>query len=199
MKKKDNIIIFLLILILLVTIPSYCNEKPQGGAAVQVEGWSSVDYVFFKQEQDILTKKPGTGPIKIGFTVREVREVMGVPDRIDEEEHIFYYHHSPIYFGADWKVKSWDNRYGNLNVIPEVEAVRPGSHTWKVFQQKGFPIRVKKEGSSHLLEYVDQYIYVNEEWLVEAIQNKKTTEYEMNRTGMSLEDFLKEYREFLKG
>jgi len=199
MKKKDNITIFLLILILLVTIPSWCIEKPQGGAAVQAEGWSSVDYVFFKQEQDILTKKPGSGPIKIGFTVREVREVMGVPDRIDEEEHIFYYHYSPIYFGADWKVKSWDNRYGNLNVIPEVEAVRPGSHTWKVFQQKGFPIRVKKEGSSHLLEYVDQYIYVNEEWLVEAIQNKKTTKYEMNRTGMSLEDFLKEYREFLKG
>ena len=56
MKKKDNITIFLLILILLITIPSYCNEKTQEEASVQAEGWSSVDYVFFKQEQDILTK-----------------------------------------------------------------------------------------------------------------------------------------------
>jgi hypothetical protein len=197
MKKKSHIIMFLLILFLLVTIPTCCNEKPDE-ATVLAEGWSSMDDVFFKQEEDILTKKPGTGPIKIGFTVREVQEVMGVPDRIDEEEHVFYYHHSPIYFGTDWKVQSWDNRYGNLKVIPEVEGVRPGSHTWKVFQQKGFPIRVKKEGCSYLLEYVDQYIYVNEKWLVEAIQNKKIIEYEFDRAGMSLEDFLKEYEEFLK-
>jgi hypothetical protein len=197
MKRKFDIAMFSILFIILVVIPSWCIEQ-SNGEIILAEGWSSVDNVFFKQEQDTLTKKPGTGPIKIGFTVREVQEVMGIPDRIDKEGHIFYYHHSSIYFGADWKVRSWDNRYGNLIVISEVEEARPGSHTWKVFQQKGFPIKVKKEGSSYLLEYVDQFIYVNENWLIEAIQNKKIIEYEMNRTGMSLEDFLQEYEEFLK-
>ena len=88
MKRKFDIAMFSILFIILVTIPSWCIEQ-SNGEIILAEGWSSVDNVFFKQEEDILTKKPGTGPIKIDFTVREVREVMGVPDRIDEEEHIF--------------------------------------------------------------------------------------------------------------
>lgn len=199
MKKEINITIFIIALSMsiLLTIPVYSMEQSHKGTN-QAGGWSSLDYVFYKQEQDLMVKKPGSGPIKIGFTVREVQEVMGVPDLIDEEGYTFYYHHSPIYFGTDWRVRSWDNRYGNLKVLPEVEEIKLGYHIWKVFQEKGFPLRIKKENNSYLLEYVDQLIYLNEMWLVEAIQTKDITEYEQNRANMDMEKYLQEFELFLK-
>ncbi|MDD3656522.1 MAG: hypothetical protein PHI72_07130 [Atribacterota bacterium] len=196
MKKEVRMLVFLFIFFILINIPVYSNEQSNGKSA-PAEGWSSIDYFFYKQEQDLMTKKPGSGPIKIGFTEKEVQEVMGVPDRIEEEECIYYYHHSPIYFDTNWKVKSWDNRYGNLKVLPEAEEVKLGYHVWKVFQENDFPLSVKKKGNSYQLDYHDQIIYVNEGWLVEAIQNKKVTGYEKNRSVIDLQDFLQEFEDFL--
>ncbi len=159
--------------------------------------WSSVDNVFIKKEMDMMVKKAMSGPIKIGFTSKEVQEVMGVPDRIDEEGYVFYYRKSPIYFNDDWKVQSWDNRYGNLDVLEEVVKIKPGSHILKVFEEEGFPLRIKKEDHSYQLEYLDEMVYISEGWQVEAIQPRRVVEYNQERAIMSLEAFLKEFDNYL--
>jgi hypothetical protein len=42
-------------------------------------------------------------------------------------------------------------------------------------------------------------IYLNERWLVEAIQTKNPTEYQSERRLMSLPDFIEELEDFLGG
>lgn len=160
---------------------TYSNELAEKESKL-LGGWSSLDQVFFRQDENLMVKKIGTGPIKIGFTVKEVQEVMGIPDKIDQKEYIFYYHHSAIYFGEDWRVKSWDNRYGNLKVLPEREEIKLGYHISKVFQEKGFPLSIKKIGESYELDYVEELIYLNQRWLVEAIQAKEDPKKEKNKS-----------------
>jgi hypothetical protein len=161
-------------------------------------GWSSVDDIFSKKEINQLVIKPNTGPIKIGFTVKEVREVMGVPDSIDEEGHIYYYRQSPIFFDNEWKVQSWDNRYGNLDVLKEAVKIAPGSHVSEVFKEKGFPIRITKNGYSYQLEYPNEIIYVSNRWNMEAIQYRNIVEYKQDRANMEIEEFLEEFNNYLK-
>ncbi|MFW6149223.1 MAG: hypothetical protein ACOC6D_05145 [Atribacterota bacterium] len=161
-------------------------------------GWSSVDDIFSKKEINQLVIKPNTGPIKIGFTVKEVREVMGVPDSIDEEGNIYYYRQSPIFFDNEWKVQSWDNRYGNLDVLKEAVKIAPGSHVSEVFKEKGFPIRITKNGYSYKLEYPNEIIYVSNRWNVKVIQYRNIVEYKQDRANMEIEEFLEEYNNYLK-
>jgi hypothetical protein len=161
-------------------------------------GWSSVDDIFSKKEINQLVIKPNTGPIKIGFTVKEVREVMGVPDSIDEEGHIYYYRQSPIFFDNEWKVQSWDNRYGNIDVLKEAVKIAPGSHVSEVFKEKGFPIRITKNGYSYQLEYPNEIIYVSNRWNMEAIQYRNIVEYKQDRANMEIEEFLEEFNNYLK-
>ncbi len=192
MKTEQKIMVLVVILVMLLCTSADSSQLVEGEKTTAA-GWSSIDAVFFWQEENLMVKKVGTGPVKIGFTVKEVQEVMGIPDKVDEEEFIFYYHHSPIYFGSNWRVKSWDNRYGNLKVLPEREEVKLGYSIRRVFQEKGFPLSVKKIGHSYQLDYVQQLIYVNERWIVEAVQEKSVAEREKDRTMMSIEDFLSEW------
>jgi hypothetical protein len=161
------------------------------------DGWSSIDNVFSNQEINKLVKKPMTGPIKIGFTAKEVREVMGIPDSIDEEKYIYYYRQSPIFFNESWKVQSWDNRYGNLYVLPAMVKIVPGFHISEVFKLKGFPFRISKIDYSYQLEYPEELIYVSENWNVEAIRDRQAIEYNPNRENMNLENFLAEFKKYL--
>lgn len=161
-------------------------------------GWSSVDDVFSKKEINKLVKKPMTELIKIGFTAKEVREVMGIPDSIDEEGHIYYYRLSPIYFDNEWKVQSWDNRYRNLDVLKETVKIAPGSHVSEVFKEKGFPLRITKKSYSYNLEYPNEIIYVSDRWNVEAIQHRNIVEYKQDRAHMDIEEFLEEFNTYLK-
>lgn len=197
MKNGINMTILLIAIFLLVSISSYSYQYSKNDSP-KPDGWSSIDNVFYKQEKDLMVKKSELEVIKIGFTSEEVQGIMGVPDRIDKEEYTYYYHHSPIYFGEDWRVKSWDNRYGNLKVLPEREEIRLGDHISKVFHEKGFPLRVKMEYNSYLLHYTDQLVYVNERWLVEAIQIKKPIEDNKVRAAMGLPEYIIEFETFLK-
>jgi len=146
---------------------------------------------------DIMVKKPTSGPIKIGYTSKEVQEVMGVPDRIDKEGLVYYYRQSPIYFNEDWEVQSWDNCYGNLDVLEEVKRIKLSSHILEVFEEMGFPLRITKVDDSYQLEYPEEIIYVGVRWQVEAIQTRRVVEYNQERSTMSLEDFLKEFDSYL--
>ncbi len=197
MKRNIGITILVVILFLFLSATVFCNNQEKN-EKTKADGWSSIDNVFYKLEEDMQVKKPGTGPVKIGYTVREVQEVLGMPDRTDEEERILYYRNSPIFFGTDWKVKSWDNRYGNIDVLTEEKEIRLGCHVQGVFQEEGLPLRIKKDYKSYQLEYIDQFVYVNEMWTVVAIQSKNIKEFKKDRNTMDLEDFLKEFKEYLK-
>jgi hypothetical protein len=196
MKKTINFIIFMIILIFTLS-SSVSSNGQNGNEGNMIDGWSSIDNVFYNLEENLLTIKPGSGPIKIGSSAREVQEVMGIPDDIDQVEHIYLYRNSPIFFNSDWKVKSWDNRNGNLKVLPEKEEVKLGDHIQKVFQQKGFPIAIKKDYSSYRLKYLNQIIYLNNQWLVEAIQNTTGSVNNGDNTGKSLEDYIKDFESYL--
>lgn len=192
MGKISKLLLIFIFFLILGSISSLGQEQVQKENTTQA-GWSSVDDVFIKQEKDILVKKPMSGPIKIGFTVKEVQEVMGVPDHIDEEGYILFYRRSPIYFNHDWKVQSWDNRYGNLEVLKDVVKITLGSHILDVFRLRDFPIRIIKMHDHYQLEYSDDLIYIGKKWLVEAIQPKQTIDFHKERETMRLEDFLAEF------
>ena len=197
MQKAVRIMAIFLLFFILFSNSVFSQSQIEKEKEIQ-DGWSSVDDVFSKREINQLVKKPMTGPIKFGFTAKEVREVMGIPDRLDEEGYIYYYRQSPIFFDNEWKVQSWDNRYGNLNVIRDTVKIIPGSHLAEVFKEKGFPLRVRKIGHSYHLEYPDEVIYMNERWNLEAIQSKNVLEYKQKRATMSLEEFLEEFNNYLK-
>lgn len=199
MKKGIKNCVLFLIFFIFITVSFIALGQSQPVDETQTQmGWSSVDDVFIKPEADILLKKPISGPIKIGFTAKEVREVMGIPHQIDEEEHVYYYRTSPIYFNEEWEVQSWDNRYGNLDVQPEIVKIGLGSHILDVFKQKDFPLRIKKMDSGYQLEYPEELIFIGEGWRVESIQAVKEIEYrQMERETMTLNEFLKEFENFI--
>jgi hypothetical protein len=64
-------------------------------------------------------KVPNAPPITIGSYIEDVIKVMGTPESIQISVRSFKYRYSTVYFDDDWKVQSWDNRYGNLKVSLE--------------------------------------------------------------------------------
>lgn len=191
-------IVVLLILFIFGSLQTLGQPKTEDDGQTGI-GWSSVDDVFIKQEKDIMIKKPMSGPIKIGFSSKEVQEVMGIPDRIDEEGHVFYYRHSPIFFNDEWEVQSWDNRYGNLNVLKEVKKISLGSHILEVFEENGIPLRITRIDNSYQLEYPDENIYIGEKWQVEAIHPRNIVVFQKSkRESMSMDEFLNEFESHLK-
>lgn len=190
----------LVIVILLISVICIfaCAKQSQVETKTP-NGWSSVDNVFSKKEIDSKIKKDMCGPIKIGFSAKEVKKVMGFPDKIEEENYTYFYHNSPIFFNNKWLVQSWDNRYGNLYVQEDVVKILPGSHISEVFKEKGFPLRILEENNSYQMEYHDMIIHVNLRWNVEAIQSKKIVQYnKKQRELMDIEEFLAEFADFLQ-
>ena len=197
MQKSIRIMVIFLLFFILSSYSVFSQPPIENEKEIKT-GWSSVDDVFSKKEVNKLVKKPMTGPIKIGFTAKEVIEVMGIPDRLDEEGYIYYYRQSPIFFDNEWKVQSWDNRYGNLDILKENVKIAPGSHISEVFKEKGFPHRITKNGYSYNLEYPSVMIYVSDRWNVEAIQYKTKLAFKQERTNMGIEEFLEEFNNYLE-
>ena len=85
-------------------------------------GFSSVDDVMTAVTINSIGKDPNAPPITIGSSVEDVIRVMGTPESIQISFKSFKYRNSTVYFDDDWKVQSWDNRYGNLKVSLENES-----------------------------------------------------------------------------
>lgn len=84
-------------------------------------GFSSVDDVMTAVTINNIGKDPNAPPITIGSSVEDVINVMGTPESIQISFKSFKYRSSTVCFDDDWKVQSWDNRYGNLKVSLENE------------------------------------------------------------------------------
>jgi hypothetical protein len=84
-------------------------------------GFSSVDDVITAVTINNIGKDPHAPPITIGSSVEDVIKAMGTPEYIQISFKSFKYRNSTVYFDVDWKVQSWDNRYGNLKVSLENE------------------------------------------------------------------------------
>lgn len=84
-------------------------------------GFSSVDDVMTAVTSNNIGKDPHAPPIYIGSSVEDVIKAMGTPESIQISFKSFKYRNSNIFFDDDWKVQSWDNRYGNLKVSLENE------------------------------------------------------------------------------
>jgi len=82
-------------------------------------GFSSVDDVMTAVTINNIGKDPNAPPITIGSSVEDVISAMGTPESIRMPFKSFKYRNSTVYFDDDWKVQSWDNRYGNLKVSLE--------------------------------------------------------------------------------
>lgn len=85
-------------------------------------GFSSVDDVMTAVTINNIGKDPHAPPINIGSSVEDVIKAMGTPESIKISFKSFKYRNSTIFFDDDWKVQSWDNRYGNLKVSLENES-----------------------------------------------------------------------------
>ena len=85
-------------------------------------GFSSVDDVITAVTINDIGKDPNAPPITIGSSVEDVIKAMGTPESIQISFKSFKYRNSTVYFDDDWKVQSWDNRYGNLKVSLENES-----------------------------------------------------------------------------
>ena len=85
-------------------------------------GFSSVDDVMAAVTINNIGKDPYAPPITIGSSVEDVIRAMGTPESIQISFKSFKYRNSTVYFDDDWKVQSWDNRYGNLKVSLENES-----------------------------------------------------------------------------
>lgn len=197
MQRIIKIVFIALLFFSFFSIYVFCQDQQSNQQDAQY-GWSSVDNIFIKMELNKLVKQPMSGPIKIGITEKEVMEVMGVPDRVDEEGYTYYYRQSPVFFDNNWKVQSWDNRYGNLVVTEDTYNIGPGSHIAEVFKEKGFPLRIIKIDYSYQLDYPEEIIYISENWNVEAVHDKQTMKYNPDRNAMHLVDFLAEFQKYLK-
>ena len=79
-------------------------------------GFSSVDDVMTAVAINNIGKIPNAPPFTIGSSIEDVIRVMGTPESIDTSFKSYKYQNSTVYFDDDWKVQSWDNRYGNLKV-----------------------------------------------------------------------------------
>jgi len=86
-------------------------------------GFSSVDDVMTAVAINNIGKVPNAPPITIGSSIEDVIKVMGTPESIQISVRSFKYRYSTVYFDDDWKVQSWDNRYGNLKVSLENESI----------------------------------------------------------------------------
>jgi hypothetical protein len=86
-------------------------------------GFSSVDDVMTAVTINNIGKVPNAPPITIGSSIEDVIKVMGTPESIQISVRSFKYRYSTVYFDDDWKVQSWDNRYGNLKVSLENESI----------------------------------------------------------------------------
>jgi len=82
-------------------------------------GFSSVDDVMTAVTINNIGKDLNAFPITIGSSVEDVISAMGTPESIQIPFKSFKYRNSTVYFDDDWKVQSWDNRYGNLKVSLE--------------------------------------------------------------------------------
>jgi len=85
-------------------------------------GFSSVDDVMTAVTINNIGKDADAPPIYIGSSVEDVIGAMGTPESIQISFKSFKYRNSTIFFDDDWKVQSWDNRYGNLKVSLEDES-----------------------------------------------------------------------------
>lgn len=85
-------------------------------------GFSSVDDVMTAVTINNIGKDPHAPPITIGSSVEDVIKAMGTPESIQISFKSFRYRNSTIFFDDNWKVQSWDNRYGNLKVSLEDES-----------------------------------------------------------------------------
>jgi hypothetical protein len=85
-------------------------------------GFSSVDDVMTAVAINNIGKVSNAPPITIGSSIEDVIKVMGTPESIQISVRSFKYRYSTVYFDDDWKVQSWDNRYGNLKVSLENES-----------------------------------------------------------------------------
>lgn len=85
-------------------------------------GFSSVDDVMTAVTINNAGKDPHAPPINIGSSVEDAIKAMGTPESIKISFKSFKYRNSTIFFDDDWKVQSWDNRYGNLKVSLENES-----------------------------------------------------------------------------
>ena len=86
-------------------------------------GFSSVDDVMTAVAINSIGKDPNAPPFTIGSSLEDVIRVMGTPESIQISFKSFKYRNSTVYFDNDWKVQSWDNRYGNLKVSLEGEKI----------------------------------------------------------------------------
>jgi len=84
-------------------------------------GFSSVDDVMTAVTINNIGKDPDAPPITIGSSIEDVIKAMGSPESSQIYFKSFKYRNSTVYFDDDWKVQSWDNRYGNLKVSLEKE------------------------------------------------------------------------------
>lgn len=85
-------------------------------------GFSSVDDVMTAVTINNIGKDPNSLPVAIGSSMENVIKAMGTPESIQISLKSFKYRNSTVYFDEDWKVQSWDNRYGNLKVSLENES-----------------------------------------------------------------------------
>ena len=84
-------------------------------------GFSSVDDVLTAVTINSIGKDSNAPPITIGSSLEDVIGAMGTPESIQVILKSFKYRNSTVYFDDDWKVQSWDNRYGNLKASLEYE------------------------------------------------------------------------------
>ena len=85
-------------------------------------GFSSVDDVMTAVTINSIGKDHNAPSITIGSSVEDVIRATGTPEFIQISFKSFKYRNSTVYFDDDWKVQSWDNRYGNLKVSLENES-----------------------------------------------------------------------------
>ena len=132
-------------------------------------GFSSVDDVMTAVTINNIGKVPNAPPITIGSSIEDVIKVMGTPESIQISVRSFKYRYSTVYFDDDWKVQSWDNRYGNLKVSLENE-------------------------SSDILD-IGEYL-IDE--IFKITNDNLNEESTILSTDKSVEDIIKEFQEFLE-
>jgi hypothetical protein len=133
-------------------------------------GFSSVDDVMTAVAINNIGKVPNAPPITIGSYIEDVIKVMGTPESIQISVRSFKYRYSTVYFDDDWKVQSWDNRYGNLKVSLE---------------------------NQNLTDVLDIDKYLNDN-IYEFANDNPNEESTILSTDKSVEDIIKEFQEFLE-
>jgi len=133
-------------------------------------GFSSVDDVMTAVTINNIGKVPNAPPFTIGSSIEDVIKVMGAPESIQISVRSFKYRYSTVYFDDDWKVQSWDNRYGNLKVSLE------------------------NQNSTDVLD-IDKYLNDN---IYEFANDNPNEESTILSTDKSVEDIIKEFQEFLE-